>query len=57
MEDEEIVCIALLKARRLDSLNFMDLSMLSAFFNLTPKNKHEEGLLELKKTISYIMLI
>lgn len=51
------MCIALLKAKSLNTLNQIDLKALSALFYLSSKSSFEDGLLELKKTISYIILI
>jgi hypothetical protein len=45
MEDEEIMCIALLKAKSLNTLNQIDLKALSSLFNLSSKSSFEDGLL------------
>ena len=56
MEDEEIMCVALCKARTLDSISILDIKTLTNFFNLTPNANFQEGIIELKKSISYIVL-
>ena len=45
MEDEQIITIALLKSRSLDTLNIIELKTLTAFFNLQPKDNYPDALL------------
>ena len=56
MEDEEIMCLALCKATGLDSISILDFKTLTNFFNITPNANFQEGIIELKKSISYIIL-
>ena len=56
MEDEEIICLALCKARSLDPISILDVKTLTSFFNLTPNPNFQAGIIELKKSISYIIL-
>ena len=51
------MCIALCKARRLDTINIMDFKTLATFFNLSPSSDIQQSIIELKKSISYIVLI
>lgn len=51
------MCLALLKVTALNMIVPADLSDLRRLFNLSEKDSFAEGILELKKTISFIILI
>lgn len=56
MEDEDIIFMALLKVKILDSLNPKDIKALASIFNIADKHNIEQTLNELKKVIATIIL-
>ena len=57
MEDEDIICIALLKVKLLDALSPNDIKSIASIFNIPIKIHFEQTLNELKKVIASIILI
>lgn len=51
------MCLAVLKATALNIVVSADLKDLRRLFNLSQKDSFAEGIIELKKTISFIILI
>ena len=51
------MCLGLLKAHSLDTINYIDMKTLCAFFNIPTRPAFEDNLNQLKKSIGYIILI